>query len=91
MFIVVSYDIVDDKKRLRIAKLMKNYGERVQKSVFECNLDERRLLKMKQDIEKIIDWEEDSVRFYTLCAGCVNNINISGIGFVREDEDVVVV
>ena len=91
MFLVVSYDIVDDKKRLRIAKLMKNYGERVQKSVFECHLDERRFLKMKQEIEKVIDWDEDSIRFYTLCAGCVKNINISGIGFVREDEDVVVV
>jgi CRISPR-associated protein Cas2 len=88
---VVSYDIVDDKKRLQIAKLMKNYGERVQKSVFECRLDDRRFLKLKLEIEKIIDWEEDSVRFYTLCAGCVKNINISGIGFVREEDDIVVV
>lgn len=88
---MVSYDIVDDKKRLQIAKLMKNYGERVQKSVFECRLDDRRFLKLKLEIEKIIDWEEDSVRFYTLCAGCVKNINISGIGFVREEDDIVVV
>ncbi len=91
MFVLVSYDIVDDKKRLQIAKLMKNYGERVQKSVFECRLDDRRFLKLKLEIEKIIDWEEDSVRFYTLCAGCVKNINISGIGFVREEDDIVVV
>ncbi len=88
---MISYDIVDDKKRLQIAKLMKNYGERVQKSVFECRLDDRRFLKLKLEIEKIIDWEEDSVRFYTLCAGCVKNINISGIGFVREEDDIVVV
>lgn len=91
MFVVVSYDIVDDKKRLRIAKLLKGYGERVQKSVFECRLDDRRYLKMKQEIEKIIDWEEDGVRYYVLCAGCVRNIDISGIGVVREDEDVIVV
>lgn len=82
---------MDDKRRLQIAKLMKNYGERVQKSVFECRLDDRRFLKLKLEIEKIIDWEEDSVRFYTLCAGCVKNINISGIGFVREEDDIVVV
>lgn len=91
MFMIVTYDIVDDRKRLQIAKLMKNFGERVQKSVFECRLDDRRFLKMKQEIEKIIDWEEDSVRYYSLCSACVKNINISGAGFVREEDDVVVV
>lgn len=91
MFVVVSYDIVDDKKRLRVAKLMKNYGVRVQKSVFECRLDDRRYLKMKEQIEKVIDWEEDGVRYYALCAGCLKNIDISGVGVVLEDEDVVVV
>ena len=91
MFVVVSYDIVDDKKRLRVAKLLKSYGERVQKSVFECRLDDRLYLKMKREIEKIIDWEEDGVIYYILCAGCLKNVDISGIGYVREDEDVIVV
>lgn len=91
MFVVVSYDIVDDKKRLRVAKLLKSYGERVQKSVFECRLDDRLYLKMKREIEKIIDWEEDGVRYYILCAGCLKNVDISGVGYVREDEDVIVV
>jgi CRISPR-associated protein Cas2 len=91
LFVVVSYDIVDDKKRLRVAKLLKSYGERVQKIVFECRLDDRLYLKMKREIEKIIDWEEDGVRYYILCAGCLKNVDISGIGFVREDEDVIIV
>lgn len=91
MFVVVSYDIVDDKKRLRVAKLLKSYGERVQKSVFECRLDDRLYLKMKREVEKTIDWEEDGVRYYILCAGCLKNVDISGIGFVREDEDVIIV
>jgi CRISPR-associated protein Cas2 len=91
MFICVCYDIVDNDRRRRLAKLMKGYGERVQKSVFECALDDGRYLKMKQEIEKLIDWEEDSVRYYNLCKGCLKNIDISGFGVVREDEDVMVV
>lgn len=91
MFVVVSYDIVDDKKRLRVAKLLRNYGERVQKSVFECRLGDKMYLKMKREIEKIIDWEEDGVRYYNLCAGCLKNVDISGVGYVKEDEDVIVI
>jgi CRISPR-associated protein Cas2 len=91
LFVVVSYDIVNDKKRLRVAKTLKSYGERVQKSVFECRLDDRLYLKMKREVEKIIDWEEDGVRYYILCAGCLKNVDISGVGFVRGDEDVIIV
>lgn len=91
MYIVVCYDIVDDKKRQRLAKLMKGYGERVQKSVFECRLDDGKYLKMKQEIEKLIDWEDDSVRYYNLCRGCSKNVAISGCGVVREEDDVIVV
>jgi CRISPR-associated protein Cas2 len=91
MFVVVAYDIVDDRKRLRVAKLMKSYGVRVQKSVSECILDDRRYLKMKEQVEKLIDWEDDGVRYYILCAGCVKNIDTSGVGVIMVDEDVIVV
>jgi CRISPR-associated protein Cas2 len=70
---------------------MKSYGERVQKSVFECRIDDGKFLKMKQAIEKLIDWEEDSVRYYHLCKGCWKNVDISGWGVVREEEEVIVV
>ncbi len=91
MFVVVAYDIVDDRKRLRVAKLMKQYGVRVQKSVFECILDDRRYLRMKEQIEKLIDWEEDGVRYYSLCRGCLKNIETSGVGIVVDDEELIIV
>ncbi|MBW1990880.1 MAG: CRISPR-associated endonuclease Cas2, partial [Deltaproteobacteria bacterium] len=52
MFWVVSYDIVDDRRRLRLAKLLTDYGHRVQKSVFECDLDDRRFLALKSQVER---------------------------------------
>ncbi len=62
MFVVVSYDVVADKRRNKIAKTLVGFGNRVQKSVFECELDDRNYLKMKDALEKLIDREEDSVR-----------------------------
>ena len=91
MFITISYDITDNRRRQRLAKVLTNYGHRVQKSVFECQVDDRQYLKLKKSIEEIIDWEDDSVRYYFLCQRCQGNIEISGWGVVREDEDVIVV
>ena len=91
MYIIVSYDIVNDKKRNKVAKVMKNYGKRVQKSVFECLIDDKEYVEMKNKLEMIINLETDSIRFYFICSKCKNNVEISGKGTVIEDEDVVIV
>ena len=91
MFVVVSYDVVDDRKRTKIAKAMKSYGERVQKSVFECRIDDQQFIRMKKTLESIMDMNEDSVRFYFLCKGCVDRIEISGWGTVTQDENLIIV
>jgi CRISPR-associated protein Cas2 len=91
MFWVVSYDIVDDRRRLRLAKLLSDYGHRVQKSVFECDLDDRRFLALKNQVERLIDHEEDSVRYYALCSRCRRAVEVSGWGTVREEEEVIIV
>ncbi|RMF87586.1 MAG: CRISPR-associated endonuclease Cas2, partial [Nitrospinota bacterium] len=54
MYVVVSYDITDDKRRNRIHKALKNYGERVQFSVFECNLSPEQVMRMQHSLKKII-------------------------------------
>ncbi|MBW2321305.1 MAG: CRISPR-associated endonuclease Cas2, partial [Deltaproteobacteria bacterium] len=65
MFCLVCFDIVDDRIRYRAVKIIKAYGIRVQKSVFECtSLTEEQFLKMKQRLEDCIDSTQDSVRFY---------------------------
>jgi len=54
MFYLVSYDIPDDKRRTKLAKTIKDFGDRVQYSVFECLLDKSLLDKMTDRIDKII-------------------------------------
>jgi len=91
MFVVVSYDIVDDKRRYRIAKCMVDFGTRVQKSVFDCILDEKAYQKMKRKLAGLMNQDEDSIRFYRLCNRCRHDIELLGVGTVIDDEQLVMV
>ena len=74
MFIVVSYDIPDDRRRLKVMKALEGAGERVQYSVFECRLKRQDLQRLKKRLKGLIEEEEDDVRFYLLCEQCVERI-----------------
>jgi len=86
MHVMVSYDIVDDKTRYKVMKFLKDFGNRVQYSVFECDIDEERFKKMKEGIEKLINKKEDRVRYYLICKACIKRVVISGWGEIEEDE-----
>ena len=71
MFVLVSYDVaLDDEtgaRRLRrVAKACKDFGQRVQYSVFECIVDPAQWAVLKQRLIREIDEEKDSLRFYYL-------------------------
>lgn len=71
MMVLITYDVntetAEGKKRLhKVAKQCQNYGQRVQNSVFECILDPARLAQLKDKLEKIIDVDKDSIRYYYL-------------------------
>ena len=91
MFVMISYDVVEDKKRLKLMKFLKDYGNRVQKSVFECNLSPKNYDQVKSGVKKIINKRKDRVRYYRLCKGCVDKVEISGWGEVTEEEDFVLI
>ncbi len=86
MFVLISYDITNDRKRYRVMKLLKNYGHRVQKSVFECELEEHHLLRLREQIRKEIVPEDDSVRYYILCRSCRDRVLLDGFGTPPEEE-----
>ncbi|PIX24353.1 MAG: CRISPR-associated endonuclease Cas2 [Deltaproteobacteria bacterium CG_4_8_14_3_um_filter_45_9] len=92
LHIVASYDISDPKRLAKVARTMKGYGERVLKSVFECNLDKGKFGEMKTKIDEIIEPIEDSVRYYILCGKCLREVEYSGKGeLFQEDEEYLVV
>lgn len=85
MFTVVSYDIVEDRRRTKALKLLKGYGTHVQYSVFECDLDDGQLLRLQAELLDLVDPLLDSVRIYQLDAKAVRRIQILGIGRVTVD------
>lgn len=91
MFFLVAYDISSPRRLARVARLMKNYGTRVQKSVFECEINENLFSEMKRKIEKVMDLSIDAVRYYFLCGKCRQRIEISGTGFITDKEDIIIV
>ena len=90
MLILISYDIVKDRRRTKIASLLEDFGRRVQYSVFECLLEESGLGELVPKLEALIDEEEDSVRIYRLCARCQGRVEILGEGAVTKEPEVYV-
>lgn len=89
-FYVIVYDIVDDKRRLKMAKVFESLGERVQKSVFEAYLSRKEIERLKKRILKLIHEEEDSVRVYNLCEACKKTVFEIGVGDISEKPGVVI-
>ena len=58
-FYLIIYDIADEKRLVKVAKMMENYGVRVQKSVFEAALTKKVLKKLRLDLLQVIDIDED--------------------------------
>ncbi len=61
----VAYDITDDKEREKIARLLKNYGFRVQKSVFECRLTRKDKQRLIDELEGL-NVKTGSIKIYRL-------------------------
>ena len=83
MLVLITYDVNTEdaagRARLRkVAKQCVNYGQRVQNSVFECNVDVAKCRQIKALLEGIIDKKTDSLRFYYLGENYKNKIEHIG-------------
>lgn len=78
MFLVVVYDIGDNSKRTKISRLLEKFGNRVQKSVFECDLTYSQIDNLKKKLS-FFDYDiEDTIRFYFLENSSVKRIEKIG-------------
>ena len=90
-FVVVAYDIPDDRRRRQLHDALLNYGTPVQYSVFECLVDPKELARMKKHVRRIIKPRLDHVRYYYLCRACVKRVESTLGPEVAHEVDVVVV
>lgn len=63
---LAMYDISNPKRLKKVERAMRGYGYRVQKSVFECSLNQSILNLMAEDIGNIMNKKDDSFRIYPL-------------------------
>jgi len=96
MLVLVTYDVSTldgvGRKRLRkVAKTCVNYGIRVQKSVFECNVMPYQWEQVKDDLLSIYDPKEDSLRFYFLGNNWKRRVEHHGVNnSIEHDEPIII-
>jgi CRISPR-associated protein Cas2 len=83
MTVLVAYDVSTEdaagRRRLRrVAQQCTNFGQRVQKSVFECQVNDMEYERMVRSLVKIIHKEEDSLRIYRLMEPLEKHIRVLG-------------
>ena len=96
MLVLVTYDVSlaqpGGARRLRrVARACQDYGQRVQFSVFEIWVTDAMQRELEQALKKLIDEEDDSVRFYRLCAACQGRVKILGRGTPPQTPGVLIV
>jgi CRISPR-associated protein Cas2 len=96
MWIIVAYDVRTDeasgRKRLRrVAQVCKDFGQRVQKSVFECQVDDMKYEELRRRLLREIDDEEDNLRLYRLTEPREQHVETYGLSrTVFFDEPLIV-
>ncbi|MFI3238069.1 MAG: CRISPR-associated endonuclease Cas2 [Lachnospiraceae bacterium] len=95
MLVLITYDVSTEneggKTRLRkVAKVCVNYGIRVQNSVFECVVDQVKLVQLKHELNKLIDVDKDSLRFYYLGNNYENKVeHVGAKPTIRVDKPLI--
>ncbi|RJG26264.1 CRISPR-associated endonuclease Cas2 [Paenibacillus thiaminolyticus] len=84
MLVLITYDVktttsAGQRRLRRVSKLCQNYGQRVQNSVFECNVDAAQFASLKIQLADIIEQKEDSLRFYQLGNNYKNKVDHIGV------------
>ena len=84
--VVIAYDISNDNHRARIAALLASWGERVQKSVFECTLPADELDNLLKRIDDTINHHRDTVTTWRQCATCFPERTTIGVTHEPTDD-----
>jgi CRISPR-associated protein Cas2 len=88
---VIAYDIPNDGRRNRLAKLLEGYGDRVNYSVFECPLSVAQMSNLRAKAVQILVESEDKLRIYPLDSNCAGRIQVFGPGLRRVVVDDILI
>ena len=80
MIYLVCYDISHPKRLRRTAKILENFGLRVQKSFFQCEMEQKRMEHLRDQVLAVVDSEKDYFFIYPLCEDCSRKAMADGTG-----------
>ena len=83
---VIAYDISRDDVRSRVAAVLASWGDRIQRSVFECTLDPEELAEVVAQVAAVIDVRTDSIHAVPVCANCQDGRQVLGQASVPSDD-----
>ncbi len=86
MNMLITYDIANSRRLQRVAKVMLDYGIRVQRSIFEAELSLPQFRELRGRAEAEMDFQEDGVKYFPLCKQCDYLWYIVGENLVYEDD-----
>lgn len=91
MHLLISYDIKNDKRRTKIFNTLKNYGDPIQYSVFECDITRKQYQELRRRLEPLIDVEEtDSLYVFRLCGECRKKVERIGGRIARDNAAMII-
>ncbi len=91
MFYLISYDTPSSRRRRRMAKVIRDFADRVQMSVFEAYMIPSDLTKLRTELLKIIDAKTDDLRIYPVPVDTLKQVEILGKGELSREERAVTV
>jgi CRISPR-associated protein Cas2 len=90
MNMLITYDIADTRRLQRVAKVMLDYGLRVQRSIFEADLSPVQFRELRIRTEAEMDRREDGVKYFPLCKQCDYLWYVVGENLICDDESFLV-
>lgn len=89
-FYIVAYDISSDKRRNKVHKILSGFGQWTQFSLFELFVTDKEMVLLQGKLEKVLNAEQDSVRFYPLCAACLKQVETVGSDAPKEQKVYII-
>lgn len=91
LFVVVVYDVSNDKRRTKLYKELKKFGTAVQFSAFECLVTSKEVEQMEAVIKDVVDCDKDKVRLYSVCNSCYGRVKNIGTGVISSERDTIII
>jgi CRISPR-associated protein Cas2 len=85
--LVITYDVVEDRRRARIAHTLQAHGQRIQRSVFVCTVDPTVVTGLRRQLDRMLDPDTDSIYVFRQCASCWSATGLHGQA-VRQEEPI---